>query len=77
MADNGEVSGPERGTVGRERRGGRMVYIIIYYNAQTIAVMKWEGGAKLPWWTGFLYIPTDRVTRTRLIKIRCVGALDL
>jgi len=34
-------------------------------------------GAKPPRWTGFLYIPTDRVTRTRLIKIRCVGALDL
>lgn len=75
MADDGEVSGRERGTVGHGRRGGCTVYIIIYYT-QTIAVTKW-GGAKLPWWTGFLYIPTDRVTRTRLIKIRCVGALDL
>lgn len=42
MADDGEVSGRERGTVGHERRGGYTVYIIIYYT-QTIAVTKLGG----------------------------------
>jgi len=45
MADDGEVSGRERGTVGRGRRGGRAVYIIIYYT-QTVAVTKLWWGAE-------------------------------
>jgi len=41
MADDGEVSGRERGTVGRRRRGGCMVYIIILCYIQSCEEVEW------------------------------------